>query len=339
MFQRFYSRMLSRRLVQTLSLSMEAEETMIYKLKVWHRGSGHSTRLSLFSLLPQHACGYEYTARLQRMVVDIRLSTDTMTAFQESLAAEGESLPISFSTMVLQSAAWPLQKSTCSVSIPPNLQLAKTKVHRHSHVTVMCLSCMAFNALHVVQLRRYHITLSCDFQFERFYMNKHSGRTLSWLHHLSLCELRLSYLKRAYNVAVSTYQMAVLLAYNHADSLPFSSLSQLTHLPPHELSSTLLSLTDSKLLLHQGGGAAGEAQGSQGSRGQETEKEEKFLPNSLFKLNMSYNNKRTKFKITAMLQKDSQQVGSVVCALLCHSCLSVCVTRHVPSPSLCVSGD
>lgn len=33
-FQRFYSRMLSRRLVQGLSLSMEAEETMIYKLKV-----------------------------------------------------------------------------------------------------------------------------------------------------------------------------------------------------------------------------------------------------------------------------------------------------------------
>lgn len=34
MFQRFYSRMLCRRLVQSLSLSMEAEETMIYKLKV-----------------------------------------------------------------------------------------------------------------------------------------------------------------------------------------------------------------------------------------------------------------------------------------------------------------
>lgn len=80
------------------------------------------------SLISQHACGYEYTARLQRMVVDIRLSTDTMTAFQESLAAQGDTLPMSFSTMVLQSAAWPLQKSTCTVHIPPNLQLAKTKV-------------------------------------------------------------------------------------------------------------------------------------------------------------------------------------------------------------------
>ena len=33
----------------------------------------------------QHACGYEYTARLQCMVVDIRLSTDAMAEFQEQL--------------------------------------------------------------------------------------------------------------------------------------------------------------------------------------------------------------------------------------------------------------
>ena len=40
MFQRFYSRMLSRRLVQGLSLSMEAEESMIQKLKVCSTMSG-----------------------------------------------------------------------------------------------------------------------------------------------------------------------------------------------------------------------------------------------------------------------------------------------------------
>lgn len=108
MFQRFYSRMLSRRLVQSLSLSMEAEETMIYKLK--------------------HACGYEYTARLQRMVVDIRLSADTMTEFQDFLSRREEVLPISFSTMILQSAAWPLHKNTCPLCISPQLQLTKTKV-------------------------------------------------------------------------------------------------------------------------------------------------------------------------------------------------------------------
>ena len=147
--------------------------------------------------------------------------------------------------------------------------------------------------------------LLCAFQFEHFYMSKHSGRTLSWLHHLSLSELRLSYLKRAYTVSVSTYQMAVLLAYNQADTLPLSALTQLTQLPTHELSSTLLSLTESKLLLAQGGGG--------GAGGGAQEEEEKVLPSSQFKLNMNYSNKRTKFKITAMLQKDSQQVRLVLC--------------------------
>lgn len=150
MFQRFYSRMLSRRLVQTLSLSMEAEETMIYKLKVCV-----STRVACvvsvacntccmcrqccimchqccMQHMLQHACGYEYTARLQRMVVDIRLSADTMTEFQDFLSSREEVLPISFSTMVLQSAAWPLHKNTCPLYISPQLQLTKTKVQSDS---------------------------------------------------------------------------------------------------------------------------------------------------------------------------------------------------------------
>jgi hypothetical protein len=58
----------------------------------------------------------------------MRLSTDTMAEFQEHLLASEESLPISFSTMVLQSAAWPLQRSTCTVHIPPQLASAIEKV-------------------------------------------------------------------------------------------------------------------------------------------------------------------------------------------------------------------
>ena len=62
------------------------------------------------------------------MVVDVRLSADVVTEFQEHLAAGGDSLPISFSTMVLQSATWPLHPSASSVFIPPLLQSAISKV-------------------------------------------------------------------------------------------------------------------------------------------------------------------------------------------------------------------
>ena len=50
----------------------------------------------------QHACGFEYVARLQRMVVDMKLSEDCMTAFQEHLTLTSSHLPITFTTLVLQ---------------------------------------------------------------------------------------------------------------------------------------------------------------------------------------------------------------------------------------------
>lgn len=46
-FQKFYSKMLSKRLINTLSVSDEAEASMITKLK--------------------EAAGFEYTSKLQRM--------------------------------------------------------------------------------------------------------------------------------------------------------------------------------------------------------------------------------------------------------------------------------
>lgn len=169
-------------------------------------------------------------------------------------------------------------------------------------------------------------------QFEEFYTHKHSGRVLSWLHHLSLAELRMGYTKRAYTVCVSTYQMAVLLAYNESDSHTTASLAHATQLPSQELATTIQSLLDSKILLEtteQGGvaerggesvagkdgedAAADNGGGVAGTGGEGVTKEgvAGTGEEQIFRLNMNYSNKRTKFKITAMMQKDSQQVKSV----------------------------
>ncbi len=69
----------------------------------------------------QHACGYEYTSRLQRMLVDIKLSAEGNTGFTDHLQAEGLPLSISFSTLILQSAAWPLSSATCPLTLPQEL--------------------------------------------------------------------------------------------------------------------------------------------------------------------------------------------------------------------------
>jgi cullin 1 len=61
-YQKFYSKMLAKRLVGQLSASDDAEASMISKLK--------------------HACGYEYTSKLQRMIQDVGLSKDLNDAFR-----------------------------------------------------------------------------------------------------------------------------------------------------------------------------------------------------------------------------------------------------------------
>lgn len=50
----------------------------------------------------QHVCGYEYTARLQRMLVDMTLSSQLVTEFMESMKSTADSLPITFTALVLQ---------------------------------------------------------------------------------------------------------------------------------------------------------------------------------------------------------------------------------------------
>ena len=79
-FQKFYSKMLAKRLVQHMSASDDAEASMISKLK--------------------QACGFEYTSKLQRMFQDIGVSKDLNENFKRHLTNSGEPLDIDFSIQV-----------------------------------------------------------------------------------------------------------------------------------------------------------------------------------------------------------------------------------------------
>ncbi|XP_004347371.1 Cullin 1 [Capsaspora owczarzaki ATCC 30864] len=100
-FQKFYTKMLAKRLVLGVSSSDDAEESFISKLK--------------------QTCGYEYTAKLHRMFNDIGLSKDLSSKFQEHLVASSTKLNLDFSIMVLGSGAWPLQGNTAPFSVPDDL--------------------------------------------------------------------------------------------------------------------------------------------------------------------------------------------------------------------------
>lgn len=90
-FQKFYSKMLAKRLVQHMSASDDAEASMISKLK--------------------QACGFEYTSKLQRMFQDIGVSKDLNEQFRNHLLKSNELLGVDFTIQVLSSGSWPFRQS------------------------------------------------------------------------------------------------------------------------------------------------------------------------------------------------------------------------------------
>lgn len=102
-FNKFYTRMLSRRLVHGTSASEDAEASMLSKL--------------------QEVCGTDYVAKLQSMFSDMRTSADLQTEFKDILAANvgaNETL-IDFSILVLSSGHWPLSAVDTPFNVPDEL--------------------------------------------------------------------------------------------------------------------------------------------------------------------------------------------------------------------------
>ncbi|XP_065666298.1 cullin-2 isoform X3 [Hydra vulgaris] len=232
-FQKFYSILLAKRLIHNLSVSMDAEEGMITKLKL--------------------ACGYEYTNKLHRMFTDMAISKELESKFSDFLRGSNTELGINFSVLVLQSGAWPLGQS-----VSPSVMLP-SEFSRSAQM------------------------------FKTFYNSKFNGRKLTWLQNLSNGEVKLTYLKKPYLVTCTTYQMAVLLLYNDSDSLSYNDIKLSCELEEKELKRTLQSIVDVKIFF-------------------KSPEDVEDLCLCSFSLNLRFANKRTKFKITAALQKETPQI-------------------------------
>ncbi|CAD6190298.1 unnamed protein product [Caenorhabditis auriculariae] len=87
-FQKYYSKMLANRLISGSSISMDAEEMMINKLK--------------------NACGYEFTSKLSRMFTDIGLSHELSVDFEKHATEKGLGINVSMQVLILQAGSWPL---------------------------------------------------------------------------------------------------------------------------------------------------------------------------------------------------------------------------------------
>ncbi|XP_036166173.1 cullin-2-like isoform X2 [Myotis myotis] len=231
-FQKFYARMLAKRLIHGLSMSMDSEEAMINKLK--------------------QECGYEFTSKLHRMCKDMSVSADLNNKFNNFIKNQDTviDLGISFQIYVLQAGAWPLTQAPSSTFVIPQ-ELDKS-----------------------VQM------------FELFYSQHFSGRKLTWLHYPCTGEVKMNYLGKPYVAMATTYQMAVLLAFNNSETVSYKELQDSTQMNEKELTKTIKSLLDVKMINHDSEKEAIDAESS-------------------FSLNMNFSSKRKTFKITPSMQKDT----------------------------------
>ncbi|GAA5919879.1 hypothetical protein JCM1841_002089 [Sporobolomyces salmonicolor] len=161
------------------------------------------------------ACGFEYTSKLQRMFQDISINKDTNAQFKEKMAQthDASELTVDFSILVLGTSAWPLSAPNTKLNMPA--ELVKTKD-----------------------------------RFEGYYMNKHSGRKLTWLWQHCRNELRTLYTPQKYFFVTSTFQACVLLQFNSAgsDSLSYDEIATGTGMTAETLKPVLNLLVKQRVL-------------------------------------------------------------------------------------------
>lgn len=152
-------------------------------------------------------CGYQFTTKLEGMFNDMRISRETRDKYKHRKRLDAVDL-IDVDVDVLTTGYWPSQ------SVPPCLLPAP------------------------IQQAIEH--------FSTFYLTEHSGRKLSWQTSAGAAELRATFGSRKHELAVSTYQMCILLLFNDNDTLTLGQIRVMTQIPDSELRRHLISLCTPK---------------------------------------------------------------------------------------------
>jgi cullin 3 len=187
-----------------------------------NRSVSDDVERAMVSLLKAE-CGYQFTTKLEGMFNDMRISRETRDKYksykrQQEMNHDDddndmESKPIDIEVDVLTTGYWPSQ-NVPACTLPAVVQEAIDR-------------------------------------FSKFYLEKHTGRKLSWQTSAGAAELRATFGTgpdnfRRHELCVSTYQMCILLLFNQTDTLTLGQIRTQTHIPDQELRRHLISLCTPK---------------------------------------------------------------------------------------------
>lgn len=187
-FEAFYKRDLAKRLLVGKSSSQDAENSMISKLKM--------------------ECGSGFTAKLEGMFKDVRLSQDINSSFKLHLNNLKNNVNFEMNINILTSSYWP-NFHVHSVNLPEEMVLYQSA-------------------------------------FQKFYLNTYNGRKLQWQPNLGSCILKAKFDTASKELQVSLFQTVVLLLFNTYDQISYKEIEEATNVNPVELKRTLQSLACGK---------------------------------------------------------------------------------------------
>ena len=203
MFERYYKKHLSRRLLMKRSVSMDAERQMISKMKL--------------------EVGNTFTQRIESMFRDMSVSEDLTASYKKHIRSLGDadSQRAELDVNVLTATMWPLD--------------AMGPSHRDEAGKLTCVFPPEIDRIKQ--------------SFEKFYLEKHSGRQLTWQGNMGTADLRAYFSemkgKKTRELNVSTYCMVILLLFNDLPAgryLTYEEIQARTNIPDNELMRNLQSL-------------------------------------------------------------------------------------------------
>jgi len=163
-------------------------------------------------------CGYQFTSKLEGMFNDMRISKDTRDAYKHHVKTTAVSAKtasnhgVDIEVDVLTTGYWPSQ-AVPQCTLPTQVNDA---------------------------IRR----------FSTFYLQKHTGRKLSWQTSTGSAEVRANFGDapkfHRHDLLVTTYQMCILALFNEHDSQTLEQIKDKTNIPEAELRRHLISLCTPK---------------------------------------------------------------------------------------------
>ncbi|KAI0424975.1 ubiquitin ligase subunit CulD [Xylaria sp. FL1042] len=198
-------------------------------------------------------CGSDFTRNLEQMFKDQQMARDEMASYKAWCEGNGHTSKLDLNVSILSAAAWPTYPDT-QLLLPDEV---------------------------ASQIER----------FAGYYINKHTGRRLTWKHCLAHCVVKAFFNKGPKELLVSAHQAVVLTIFNQTDGpISYQQIGERSGLSGQDLDRTLQSLACGKFRVL-----------TKDPKGKEVN------PTDTFSVNKSFSDPKFRIKINQIQLKETKE--------------------------------